>query len=601
MSHCILRAATESMSTGAGMAAAPGVLATAANGGTSTTIGDSIGATKGDQQPPTPAQHVAACAQSNAAGTAGTSEPQAMSALPGSTMHSSHTCSGAAKSDGSVGVSLASAAVAATATSLTEDSSTSTQREQVLSERPKDVKEGVFSSPIVTVSPSSTERTVVAFSVHDHEEDSKEENSHDPSGAPLLRAPVEARELVDAGESLVTNERPLGMASPTATRIIMNDQDIDRTAVELTCQVMVDGENKSVTFSMDFAQDTPEAVAREMIEELQMVESVETLSDIMAQINSFRPDTVLCPATMQQLPLSATDEQPRDLCASDVPSAAVLQATVPLPSLQQQASQSAPALTQQLFPPAHDAQHQQTTTAAKQVPPQAVGPAATAPGVALSLQQPAQKQVPGAAALTDVADIGGAVSAQQQQPLFPQAAHISAGSEHGYAQAPNQRTAPGISASTVSYAQAASVQPLSQAHVPSQQVQSQTQATPLPTLPQQPGHQQSQPGHQQPTRSLLGSVVAVPSSEFDDLDEGDMDDKDILRTIEIQQQREIEEMQARVEEMRERHRQQNVKMRNMIRDRRQKEKQEAAATAASATAASVHDWRPDWASRRREP
>ena len=35
---------------------------------------------------------------------------------------------------------------------------------------------------------------------------------------------------------------------------------------------MVEGEHKSVTFSMDFAHDTPYAVAREMIEELRMEE-----------------------------------------------------------------------------------------------------------------------------------------------------------------------------------------------------------------------------------------------------------------------------------------------------------------------------------------
>ena len=48
----------------------------------------------------------------------------------------------------------------------------------------------------------------------------------------------------------------------------------------------------------------------------------------------------------------------------------------------------------------------------------------------------------------------------------------------------------------------------------------------------------------------------------------DTDDQQILRSIEIQQQREIAEMK-------ERHRQQNLRMRSMIKERRLKERQEA--------------------------
>ena len=83
---------------------------------------------------------------------------------------------------------------------------------------------------------------------------------------------------------------------------------------------MVEGEHKSVTFAMDFAQDTPYAVAKEMIEELRMEESEETLAgataiagrvathiaetvprsmlhvaDIMSQINKFGPVRTPCP------------------------------------------------------------------------------------------------------------------------------------------------------------------------------------------------------------------------------------------------------------------------------------------------------------------
>jgi len=61
------------------------------------------------------------------------------------------------------------------------------------------------------------------------------------------------------------------------------------TVLELTCQVVVEGEHKSVTFSMDFAHDTPRAVAKEMVDELRMEESEATISDIIHQIEQFRP------------------------------------------------------------------------------------------------------------------------------------------------------------------------------------------------------------------------------------------------------------------------------------------------------------------------
>lgn len=61
------------------------------------------------------------------------------------------------------------------------------------------------------------------------------------------------------------------------------------SVIELTCQVPVNGEHKSVTFAMDFAQDTPFDVAKEMVEELCMEESEASLADIVRQIEGFRP------------------------------------------------------------------------------------------------------------------------------------------------------------------------------------------------------------------------------------------------------------------------------------------------------------------------
>ena len=95
-----------------------------------------------------------------------------------------------------------------------------------------------------------------------------------------------------------------GSSSPNPPRLSLHDCNM--TAVELTCQVMVEGEHKSVTFSMDFAQDTPYAVAKEMTEELRMEESPETLADIMAQINKFRPATLDGACGTLQLPRDAT-------------------------------------------------------------------------------------------------------------------------------------------------------------------------------------------------------------------------------------------------------------------------------------------------------
>ena len=48
-----------------------------------------------------------------------------------------------------------------------------------------------------------------------------------------------------------------------------------QSQVKLTCQVPVDGEHKSVSFLMDFLQDSPRSVAKEMIDELMLDGSAE--------------------------------------------------------------------------------------------------------------------------------------------------------------------------------------------------------------------------------------------------------------------------------------------------------------------------------------
>ena len=60
------------------------------------------------------------------------------------------------------------------------------------------------------------------------------------------------------------------------------------TVLDVTCRVMVEGEQRSVTFPMDFMHDTPRAVAKEMVDELHMGESEETIADIIRQIELVR-------------------------------------------------------------------------------------------------------------------------------------------------------------------------------------------------------------------------------------------------------------------------------------------------------------------------
>ena len=50
--------------------------------------------------------------------------------------------------------------------------------------------------------------------------------------------------------------------------------------MKLSCQVLIDGESKTVSFPMDFATDTPESVAREMVKELGIPENEATIRDI---------------------------------------------------------------------------------------------------------------------------------------------------------------------------------------------------------------------------------------------------------------------------------------------------------------------------------
>ena len=62
------------------------------------------------------------------------------------------------------------------------------------------------------------------------------------------------------------NLRPLPNPNPKPNQTVV--AGVAGAPMELSCQVLIDGESKTVTFPMDFATDTPESVAREMVEEL---------------------------------------------------------------------------------------------------------------------------------------------------------------------------------------------------------------------------------------------------------------------------------------------------------------------------------------------
>ena len=95
-------------------------------------------------------------------------------------------------------------------------------------------------------------------------------------------------------ERLLNGQQPHVQLASTPPRIVMSQSQaavpgVPGAPMELSCQVLIDGESKTVSFPMDFATDTPESVAREMVEELGIPETEETIADIVAQIKSVRP------------------------------------------------------------------------------------------------------------------------------------------------------------------------------------------------------------------------------------------------------------------------------------------------------------------------
>jgi hypothetical protein len=61
----------------------------------------------------------------------------------------------------------------------------------------------------------------------------------------------------------------------------------DAHDIDLTCSILIEGEHRSVTFKMDPNNDTAEAIANEMIDELHLNSTDGTREDIINQINAF--------------------------------------------------------------------------------------------------------------------------------------------------------------------------------------------------------------------------------------------------------------------------------------------------------------------------
>ena len=77
----------------------------------------------------------------------------------------------------------------------------------------------------------------------------------------VLALPRRPSNVPDAAAAGLPRADEAQLAS-TPPRIVMSQSHVSQ--VELSCQVLIEGESKTVTFPMDFATDTPESVAREM-------------------------------------------------------------------------------------------------------------------------------------------------------------------------------------------------------------------------------------------------------------------------------------------------------------------------------------------------
>ena len=122
----------------------------------------------------------------------------------------------------------------------------------------------------------------------------REHDAAGPSGKGGGEGPVSECKTPDAeneGEPLTSSPSQPSARVHMSQRRSQSGADEEEKSVELTCKITILGEEKTVTFPMVWGKDTPEQVAEEMVEELGLEPTAETLDDIIQQIKDMHPDT----------------------------------------------------------------------------------------------------------------------------------------------------------------------------------------------------------------------------------------------------------------------------------------------------------------------
>ena len=277
----------------------------------------------------------------------------------------------------------------------------------------------------------------------------REHDAAGPSAKGDGEGPVSECKTPDAeneGEPLTSSPSQPSARVHMSQRRSQSGADEEEKSVELTCKITILGEEKTVTFPMVWGKDTPEQVAEEMVEELGLEPTAETLDDIIQQIKDMHPDT----------------------CRRVQTSALEMEAT---PFSLEQAEAPASASTE-------------SAGSASGLHEAAANPAQPAP-VLPTLSQSVASQLPRASAALGVpAEASGA-------PLYPS---LSAPPDSAVSSLPASAQMPPVAPEPVAAAQSWASRPPPSADVP--QSWSSTQAFPS-TMPMPPG--QSAPGvHFQP-------------------------------------------------------------------------------------------------------
>ncbi|EOD30099.1 hypothetical protein EMIHUDRAFT_449765 [Emiliania huxleyi CCMP1516] len=358
--------------------------------------------------------------------------------------------------------------------------------------------------------------------------------------------------------------QPASHAGGSRHSIDLTHEPSTSNEIELTCSVMLDGETKTVTFQMDPVNDTAEAVADEMVEELELDRSDGTREDIISQVNDLlnqRRAQLLSgsvPVTRANSPPEARQDVAVGYASDsaaisrrhhpgtfDISGYASDSASLPLPPEPPKAhSGSSEADVNAISPAASVSSITEQAAMGHAYP---LAPAASQPTGACG------QAMPGAPAMLPN---GRQPQMPPQQPMGPpppvqmQPPTMQHPPEGGMTRA---ATAPGA-AMQAAYAQTTAGYPGGQ-QPPPHHIDGSSSMT---SLPPQGG------------LSMQGSQMSIgmaPSPGEDEGDDGDEEDLELMRSIEKQQKKEMEQMLAK-------HAQQNDRMKKMIKERRAKEKQD---------------------------